>query len=255
MPQHVKLERRGWASLITIDRPESRNALNQEVLLELKAAVAAAASDDSAAVVITGGGEKAFVAGADIGAMARMEPPAARAFAALGQGAFAAIEACPKPVIAAINGHALGGGCELALACDIRLAADTARLGQPEVKLGVIPGFGGTQRLPRLIGRGRAKELIFTGRVVTAQEALAIGLVDRVVPAAELLAAALSLADEIAQNGPRAVSAAKGAIDRGLAMSLAEGQALEAEAFAGLFGAEQREGMEAFLAKRPAKFR
>jgi enoyl-CoA hydratase len=208
------------------------------------------------AIIVTGAGDRAFIAGADIAEMKDKSPSEALAFARLGQAVCSAIEAAPQPVIAAINGYALGGGCEIALACDIRLASETAVLGQPEVALGVPPGWGGTQRLPRVIGPGLARELIYTGRRVGAEEALRIGLVNAVYPPAELLERARALAAEIARNAPVAVRLSKEAIRRGLDVDLAAGLALEAQAFALAFStADQREGMSAFLEKRSPEFR
>ncbi len=241
---------------ITVNRPKALNALNRQTLEELLACSREIAVDQGVrVVVVTGAGEKAFIAGADISAMQSMDALAAREFGRLGQSVMDALEDLPQPVIAAINGFALGGGCELAMACDIRLASDTARFGQPEVKLGVVPGFGGTQRLPRLIGRGAANELLFSGEMINAQEALRLGLVNRVVPQGELLAACQELAGKIAAQGPLAVRLCKEAVNRGLEMGLTEACAHEAELFALCFASpEQKEGMAAFLEKRPAKF-
>lgn len=242
---------------VTVARPERLNALDSEMLRSLLETFGRLSRDRSVRVVVlTGAGERAFIAGADISEMSEKEPVAALAFARLGQAVCDAIEAAPQPVIAAVNGYALGGGCEIALACDIRLASDTAVFGQPEVTLGIPPGWGGTQRLPRLIGPGLARELIYTGRRIGAEEALRIGLVNAVYPAGELLARAQQLAAEIARNAPIAVQLAKEAIRRGLNVDLPTGLAYEAQAFALAFStADQREGMQAFLDKRPADFR
>jgi enoyl-CoA hydratase len=205
-------------------------------------------------VIVTGAGEKAFVAGADIAEMSAMSSDRAQAFAELGQAAFAALEALPVPVIAAVNGFALGGGCELALACDFIYAGSHAKFGQPEVKLGILPGFGGTQRLARRVGLGMARELIYTGKLIGPEEALRIGLVNAVHPRAELMQKVVETARAICANGPRALSAAKRVIDYGFDLPLTAAIAEEARAFADCFGAEQREGMDAFLAKRAPRF-
>lgn len=255
--RHVIMQRDpDGIAILTINRPEALNALNREVLVDLGAAVAEAASDrDIKVLIITGAGEKAFVAGADIAAMKDMTPMEARRFAAEGQAVLAAIENLEKPVIAAINGYCLGGGCELAMACDIRIASDRARLGQPEVNLGIPPGFAGTQRLARLVGRGKAKELIFTGEMIDAATAERIGLVQVVVPHAELPAKAREMARKIAAKSQVAVRMAKAAINRGLDTDLATGSAYEAEVFSLCFAtADQKEGMEAFLDKRKPVF-
>ncbi len=241
---------------VTVNRPKALNALNQATLKELLCLFAEIRDDDSVKIVIlTGAGEKAFVAGADIAEMQSIDAATGRQFALLGHQLAATIETLPKPVIAAVNGFALGGGCELALCCDIRLASETARFGQPEVNLGVIPGFGGTQRLPRLIGKGRACELLMTGDMIDASEAHRIGLVNKVLPAEDLLAAATKMATKIASKGPVAVSLVKSALHDGLESDLARACAHEADLFGLCFAtADQKEGMLAFLEKRPAKF-
>lgn len=256
MSQFIVLEKDNGIATLTINRPEARNALNSQVVAELAAAADELARDgDVRAVIVTGAGDKAFVAGADIGEMKDLDADGARRFAAAGQRAFAKLAGLPVPVIAAVNGYALGGGCELALACDVRIASETARFGQPEVGLGITPGFGGTQRLARLIGPGRAKWLIFSGQMIGAAEALAWGLVERVVPPEQLLAAARELAEKMAGNSPVAIAQAKQAIDRGLAVPLAEGCEIEAEAFAACFRTgDPREGMSAFFEKRRPRF-
>jgi enoyl-CoA hydratase len=243
-------------AVVTINRPAALNALNAEVLDELAAAFADLQHNDAVAcVILTGSGAKAFVAGADIAAMQPLDAVTAVHFARLGHAVLNVIEKFPKPVIAAVNGFALGGGCELAMACDIRIVADNARFGQPEVNLGVIPGFGGTLRLARLVGKGRAKELIFTGDMIDAQEAYRIGLANKVVAADELLAAARSLAAKIASKGPVAVRFAKESVDNGLEMDLDRAGRFEADLFGLCFAtADQKEGMQAFLEKRPAIF-
>jgi len=241
---------------VTIDRPTVLNALDAITLGELIAAFAALAeAPDLRCVIVTGAGPKAFVAGADIGGMAALGPREARAFAELGHQLGDAIEALSVPVIAAVGGFALGAGCELALACDFIYASSTARFGQPEVNLGVIPGFGGTQRLARRVGLGRARELIYTGAIISAAEALRIGLVNAVVEPAELMPRVRAVAETIAAKPPLAVADAKRALRLGADMPLAAANELERHLFAGLFGtADQREGMQAFIEKRPPKF-
>ncbi len=241
---------------ITFNRPKALNALNPETMRELKVALEEAAGrEDVGAVILTGAGEKAFIAGADISEMKSFTPIQALDFALAGQEVLSFIERMPRPVIAAVNGFALGGGCETAMACDLIVAADTARFGQPEVSLGIIPGYGGTQRLPRLVGRNLAKELVLCGDMITAQRAFEIGLVNRVVPAAELMAAAREIAGKILSRGPAAVRAAKMAMNRGLDLDLPNACALEASLFAAGFSTEDRlEGITAFLEKRKANF-
>ena len=242
---------------VTINRPKALNALNSQTITELQQVFNALEQDSSVEVIIlTGSGEKSFVAGADISQMQEMNALEARDFARMGQGMLKVIENHSKPVIAAVNGFALGGGCELAMACDIRLASDNAKFGQPEVNLGVIPGFAGTQRLSRLIGKGRAKELVFTGDTIDASEAYRLGLVNKVVSQEQLLEAARKMAAKIAGKGPVAIRLSKEAIDKGLDMDLDRASAYEAELFALCFAsADQKEGMLAFLEKRPADFR
>ncbi|HWP99834.1 MAG TPA: enoyl-CoA hydratase-related protein [Vicinamibacterales bacterium] len=253
---HLLLERDGPVAIVTINRPEKRNALNAQVVDELRRAILELKHDDGVrAVVLTGAGDKAFVAGADIGELAEETPVAGRDRALRGQHVLDLIERLGKPVIAAINGVALGGGCELAMACTLRLAADTARLGQPEINLGLMPGYAGTQRLPRLVGKGRALELLLTGEPIGAEEAWRIGLVNRVVPAAELRAEAVRLAHALAAKAPVAMRFILDAVHRGLELPLAEAQALEATLF-GLVATteDMREGTRAFLEKRRAVF-
>ncbi len=254
--EYVIIERDGEVGILTINRPKALNALNREVLVDLRKAIEELRDDDTVKVIIiTGAGEKSFVAGADIGTMQPFGVQEARDWARLGQSVLTEIENLEKPVIAAVNGFALGGGCELALACDIRIASDQAKLGQPEVGLGILPGYGGTQRLPRLVGKGTAKRLIFTGEMIGAEEAREIGLVDMVVGADELMEAALKMARTIASKGQVAVRLAKIAINRGCDMDLASGIAYEAEVFAECFATEdQKEGMKAFLEKRKPRF-
>jgi len=255
MSQPVTFEVSDAVATITIRRPEKLNALDPTVVRELSAAVTALVErGDVRAAILTGEG-KAFVAGADITAMQALSTAEAKRFADAGHALGALIESAPFPFIAAVNGFALGGGCELALACDFIYASDKAKLGQPEVKLGVIPGFGGTQRLARRVGVGRARELCYTGDIITAEQALAMGLVNAVFPAEELMAKAHATAKKIAEQGPLAIASAKRVILRGEGMSLASANELEAQAFAQLFGTEdQREGMKAFVEKRAPRF-
>jgi enoyl-CoA hydratase len=243
--------------VVTINREKALNALNAEVLNDLEQLSTAVEADhDVRAVIVTGAGGKAFVAGADITEMAGMGRDQARRFAQGGGRVAEAIAASRLPWIAAVNGFALGGGCELALACDFIYASKTARFGQPEVNLGVIPGFGGTQRLLRRVGVAKAKELVLTGDMIGAEEALRIGLVDAVFDADALLAGARATADKIAQKGPLAIAAAKRVIERGQSQGLEDACALEVEAFAQLFTTQdQKEGMSAFLGRRTAAFK
>jgi enoyl-CoA hydratase len=252
----LRMERDQAVVLLTLDRPEKLNALSAELLDELLTAVEVLNGDPSArAAILTGAGDRAFGAGADIAAMATMTPSQAKAFADRGHRLGAAIEQSRLPFIAAINGVALGGGCELALACDFIYASEKAKFGQPEVNLGVGPGFGGTQRLPRRVGVGRARQLCMTGEIVDAQEALRIGLVDFVVPHDDLLPQVRKVAATIAAKPPLAIAAIKRAILRGQDVPLSTANELEATAFGMLFGShDQREGMQAFLEKRPARF-
>jgi enoyl-CoA hydratase len=252
----VLRERDGAVLTLTINRPRALNALNAATIQALLQAMNdVAATPDIRCVILTGAGEKAFVAGADIAAMVDQGSWEARGFTELGHALGTAMEALAVPIIAAVNGFALGGGCELAVACDFIYAARTARFGQPEVNLGLIPGFGGTQRLPRRIGVARARELVFTGELIGADEALRIGLCNRVFEPAELLAKARATAATIASKPPLAVADAKRALRRSEDLSLSAGNELEQQLFAGLFAtADRREGMKAFLEKRPAKF-
>ncbi|MEJ7810078.1 MAG: enoyl-CoA hydratase-related protein [Gemmatimonadaceae bacterium] len=241
---------------VTVNRPDKLNALNDATIADLDRAFAEAARlDDVGGIILTGAGTKAFVAGADIAELAEQGPVDGRARALRGQQVFSRIERSPKPVIAAINGYALGGGCELALACHIRIASDAARLGLPETKLGIGPGYGGTQRLPRLIGKGRALQLILTGEMIDAAEAFRIGLVNKVVPAAELAAAAEAMMRQILEKGPVAVALCIEAVNRGVETTLDDGLAMEANHFGLLASTEDmREGMHAFLEKRAPRF-
>lgn len=254
--EFVKLEIDGAIATITLDRPKALNALSPQVLRELAEAVEQIGANKALrAVIVTGAGEKAFVAGADIAEMSTFTLEQAIAFGKLGHQTMDAIDALPIPVIAAVNGFALGGGCELALACDFIYASEKAKFGLPEVTLGVIPGFGGTQRLTRLIGRARAKELIFTGDMIDANKAREIGLALEVLPVGELLAHCKKVAAKIAQRGPLAIREAKKVIDGGANLTLPAGNEMERNAFAVLFeSADQKEGMKAFLEKRAPAF-
>ncbi|MCU0657921.1 MAG: enoyl-CoA hydratase-related protein [Polyangiaceae bacterium] len=255
--QHLIVTREGPVATLTMNRPDKLNALNARLVAELTHAVhhLRFAKEDAPRVVILTGAGKAFVAGGDIGAMAGMSAQEASHFSEAGHRLCYQIEMAPFPVIAAVNGFALGGGCELMLACDFAYAADTAKLGQPEVNLGVIPGFGGTQRLQRRVGIAKARELIYTGDILGAEEALRIGLINGVFLASELLAKTREIAEKIATKGPLAVASAKRVLLRGADIELAVANELEAQAFGVLFGsADQKEGMEAFLAKRKATF-
>jgi enoyl-CoA hydratase len=253
---NLLLDKEENIAIVTFNRPKALNALNQETVQEAISCFRELKNNDAVQVVIvTGSGTKAFVAGADIAFMRELTPLAARNFSFLGQELMNTIEGLGKPVIAAVNGFALGGGCELALACDMRVASDNARFGQPEVNLGVIPGFAGTQRLPRLIGKGYASQLIFTGDVIDAAEAFRIGLVNRVVSQDQLLTVCREMATKIASRGPVAVKLSKDAITNGIEMDLVKACAYEADLFALCFTSpEQKEGMDAFLEKRPARF-
>ena len=254
---NLLLERDGAIAVVTINRPQVLNALNSSTIDELRRVILELKHDASVrSVIITGAGEKAFVAGADINELAVQRPAQGKEHALRGQHVFDLIENMGKPVIAAINGYALGGGCELALACTLRVAADTARLGQPEVNLGIIPGYGGTQRLSRLVGKGVALDLLLSGRHVTADEAFRIGLVNRVVAASELTNAARQLASELADKAPLAVQYIIEAVNRGLEISFDKGQFLEATLFGVIASTDDmREGTTAFLQKRKAEFK
>lgn len=241
---------------VTINRPKALNALNRDTLLEMRECFRNLAEDRAVRVVIvTGAGEKAFVAGADISFMQGLDPIAGKAFGKLGHEVLRTIENLPQPVIAAVNGFALGGGCELALACDMRMASSNAKFGQPEVNLGIIPGFGGTQRLPRLVGKGLANELIFSGNIIDAEEACRIGLVNRVFAPENLLLECRALALKIATRGPGAVRLCKEAVNNGLEMDLQRACVYEADLFSQCFSSfDQKEGMSAFLEKRAPNF-
>jgi enoyl-CoA hydratase/carnithine racemase len=255
--ENLLYEKRERIGFITFNRPKVLNALNRKTMEELnQILIVAQADDDVRALILTGVGEKAFVAGADISELAVQTPVSGRDTALFGQGVLHRLETLGKPSIAAINGFALGGGCEVALACSMRLASKTAKLGQPEVKLGILTGYGGSQRLSRLCGKGVAHELCLTGEMISAEEALRIGLVNHVYEPAELLPAAESLAKKIIANAPLAVKFTMEAIERGAEMPQEEGQFLEATLF-GIVAAteDMREGTRAFLEKRPAQFR
>jgi len=255
--QNLQVSVEEGIALVRINRPEVLNALNARLLDELERAFEGLREDDSVKVVIvTGAGEKAFVAGADIKELSGLEWIAGRAYSRRGQQVFNSIDSCPKPVIAAVNGYCLGGGCELALACHIRIASENARFGQPEVKLGLIPGYGGTQRLPRLVGTGRAIEILLSGDTVEAKEAERIGLVNRVVPAAELLDYCRQLAKKIMANGPLAVGLALQSVYSGAGLPLEQALTIEAGLFGLACGTEQmKEGTRAFLEKRKPEFK
>jgi enoyl-CoA hydratase len=257
MYQNVTLEIKEGIAVLTINRPKQLNALNGETLVELGQAVAEIEQNkDIDVVIVTGAGEKSFVAGADIAEMKDKTPVEGRDWGKLGNEVFYRLENLPQPTIAAVNGFALGGGCELAMACDIRIASEKAKFGQPEVGLGITPGFGGTQRLPRLVGKGKAKELIFTGDIIKADEAAKIGLVNKVVPAEELMSAAMEMAKKIQSKAKVAVQQSKLAINRGMEADLVTGIGYEAQAFAVCFATEdQKEAMDAFVNKREAKLK
>ena len=254
--QNLLYEKRAGVAYVTVNRPKLLNALDQQTLAELRQAFEDVRSDAAIrGVILTGAGNKAFIAGADIREIAGVDPVAAAKMTRNGQGVLDLIENLGKPVIAAVNGFALGGGCETAMACTIRIAAEHARFGQPEVKLGVIPGFGGTQRMPRLVGKGAALQLILSGEPIGAQEAYRIGLVDEVVPAGELIARAEAILERITANAPLAIRFAIEAVNKGLEGSQSEGLALESSLFA-LCAAthDKQEGTAAFLEKRVPKF-
>jgi enoyl-CoA hydratase/carnithine racemase len=254
---NLLLERDGAIAIITINRPKILNALNSRTVDELRRAILDLRHDDSVrAIILTGAGDKAFVAGADINELAVQTPTGAREHALRGQHVFDLVENLGKPVIAAINGYALGGGCELAMACTIRIAADSAKLGQPEISLGLIPGYAGTQRLSRLIGKGRAMEMMLTGAPLTADDALRVGLVNRVVPAADLMAEARKMAAQLVKNAPLAMRYIISAVNKGLEMPFAEACQYEASLF-GLVSStdDMKEGTAAFLEKRKAEFK
>jgi len=254
--ENIILEKEEKLAVLYINRPKAMNALNKDTLLEIKDAVTAV-NDDPAVelLIITGSGDKSFVAGADIAFMQNLSAMEAREFGALGQKAFRLIEAMEKPVIAAVNGFALGGGCELAMCCDFRIAASNAKFGQPEVGLGITPGFGGTQRLPRWVGPGMAKQLLYTADVINADEAFRIGLVNKVVQPEELLPEVKKIAGRILSKGQLAVRLSKAAANEGMQTDIDRAMSIEADAFGLCFATQdQKEGMTAFLEKRKANF-
>ncbi len=255
--ENILSEKKNAIIYITVNRPKVLNALNMATMEELRSAFTAAKNDaEVRAVILTGTGEKAFIAGADISELARQDAVTAKEYAHRGQSVLDLIENLGKPVIACINGFALGGGCEVALACTMRLASENAKLGQPEVKLGIIPGYGGSQRLPRLVGKGHAMQMVLAGEMITAQEAHRIGLVNEVTAPAELIPRAEAIAAKIIANGPLAVQYAMEAVNKGMEMTLAEGLYLEAALF-GLCCAteDKKEGTTAFLEKRAPQFK
>jgi len=254
---NILFEKKNSIAYVTVNRPKVLNALNMATMEELRTAFHEIKNDVGVRVVIlTGAGEKAFIAGADIGELAQHDAVSAKQYTHRGQSVLNLIENLGKPVIACINGFALGGGCEIAMACTMRLASETAKLGQPEVKLGIIPGYGGTQRLPRLVGKAIAMQLVLTGEMISAQEAHRIGLVNEVVPAASLIARAEAIAQKIIANPPLAVQYAMEAVNKGMEMTLGEGLYLEATLFGVACATEdKKEGTRAFLEKRPAVFK
>lgn len=254
--ENLLFENQEGIGIITVNRPKALNALNRETLMELDRLFELLGKDKAIqAIIITGSGDKSFVAGADITEMQQMSAVEGRDWGKLAQAVFNKIENFPRPVLAAVNGYALGGGCELAMACDIRIASEKAQFGQPEVSLGITPGFGGTQRLPRLIGRGRAKEMLFTGDMIDADEAYRIGLVNKIAAHQNLVETAKEMATRIMLRGPVAVTLCKAAVNEGLDVDLDSGCAYEAEVFGLCFAtADQKEGMTAFLEKRKPVF-
>src|SRR5436190_4932563 len=254
--ENLLIERDGAVAIVTFNRPKVLNALNTQTLTELSAAIAGFKSDAGVrAIVLTGAGEKSFVAGADINELAVQTPIEGKEHARRGQQIFDAIEQLGKPVIAAVNGFALGGGCELAMACTIRISADTARFGQPEINLGIIPGYAGSQRLPRLVGKGIALEILLSGDMISAQRAYEIGLVNRVVPAAELMAEAKKLAQTLASKAPIATRYIIDAVNLGLDAPFTVGEVLETSLFGTIAASDDmREGTKAFLEKRKAEW-
>jgi enoyl-CoA hydratase len=254
--ENVKVEKKNRIAYVTIDRPKVLNALNMATMEELRQVFTDLRDDkETRVVILTGGGEKAFVAGADINELAKNDPVQAKAYTHRGQAVLDLIENLSKPVIACINGFALGGGCEIAMACTMRLASENAKLGQPEVKLGIIPGYGGTQRLPRLVGTGLAMQMVLTGEMISAQEAHRIGLVNEVLPAAQLMARAEEIAGKIIGMAPLAIQYCMEAVNQGMNMTLQEGLFLEATLFGICCATEdKKEGTTAFLEKRAPNF-
>lgn len=249
----IKYEQRGMIGIITVNRPDALNALNSQVLTELGQTIEGVDIGETRCLIITGAGSKSFVAGADIGEMRPLDKEQGEAFGRKGSDVFRSVEVCPVPVIAAVNGFALGGGCELAMACDIRIASENAVFAQPEVGLGITPGFGGTQRLGRIIGIGKAKEMLYTANRVKAAEALALGLVNAVYTSEELMDEAIKLAEKIAANAPIAVRATKKAVNDGIESDIEAALSLEAKLFGSCFDtADQQNAMSAFVEKRKA---
>ncbi len=255
--QNILLEKKNSIAYVTVNRPKVLNALNMETMEELRAAFTDIKNDaDIRVALLTGSGEKAFIAGADIGELAKQDAVTAKEYTHRGQSVLDLIENLGKPVIACINGFALGGGCEISMACTMRLASENAKLGQPEVKLGIIPGYGGSQRLPRLVGKGVAMQLVLTGEIITAQEAHRIGLVNEVTASAELIPRAEAIANKIIANAPLAVQYTMEAVNKGTEMPLPDGLYLEALLFGIACATEdKKEGTTAFLEKRPAQFK
>jgi len=255
--ENIVFEKKGAIAYVTVNRPKVLNALNMATMEELRSAFTDVKEDRAVRVAImTGAGEKAFIAGADIGELAKHDAVSAKEYTHRGQSVLDLMENLGKPVIACINGFALGGGCEIAMACTMRLASENAKLGQPEVKLGIMPGYGGTQRLPRLVGKGVAMQLVLSGDMISAQEAYRIGLVNEVVAAAELIPRAEAIAQKILANAPLAVQYAMEAVNKGMEMTLAEGLCLEAALFGVCCATEdKKEGTTAFLEKRQAQFK
>lgn len=250
----ILLEKQGDIATLTFSRPQALNALNQDMLMELSDAITEVERDDSISVLVLTGAGRAFIAGADIAQMRDLQAVEGRRFSNLGSSVLLRLQDLPRPTIAAINGFALGGGCEVAMCCDIRIASEQAKFGQPETSLGIIPGFGGTQRLPRIVGMSRAKELLYTARTIDAQEALSIGLVDRVVKPEELMPAIYALAEQIADNAQHAVRAVKRVVNMGMQCDVGTALTLESEAIGICFSTDdQLEGMTAFLEKRKHK--
>lgn len=253
---YIKYEQRGFVGILTIDRQPALNALNGDVLGELEQALDSVSTEDTRCLIITGAGEKSFVAGADIGEMSNLTKAEGEKFGKKGNDVFRKIETFPLPVIAAVNGFALGGGCELAMACDIRIASENAVFAQPEVSLGITAGFGGTQRLSRIVGLGKAKELLYTTSKVKAEEALRLGLVNAVYPLNQLMDECIKMAERIAQNAPVAVRATKKAVNEGMQVDMDTAIGIEAELFGSCFETmDQRNAMKAFIEKqKPAPF-
>jgi enoyl-CoA hydratase/carnithine racemase len=255
--ENLKFEKKNQIAYVTVSRPKVLNALNMATMEELHRAFTLVKNDaDVRVAILTGDGDKAFIAGADINELATQQAVQGKEYASRGQAVLDLIENCGKPVIACVNGFALGGGCEVAMACTMRIASDNAKLGQPEVKLGIIPGYGGTQRLPRLVGKGLAQQILLTGEIISAQEALRIGLVNEVLPQAELIGRAEAIAAKIIANAPLAIQYVIESVNKGMEMTLQEGLFLEASLFGLCCATEDKnEGTKAFLEKRAAQFK